>query len=348
MIAGMPSLADALATGPVVLDGGLSTELEARGHDVSSALWSARLLRDDPGAIVAAHAAFAAAGARVATTASYQATVEGFAAAGVDADEARRLIASSVALAREGQGGDGWVAGSVGPYGAMLADGSEYRGDYVDSTDVDRLRAFHRPRMELLAGAGADVLACETVPAAAEAEALLAEADTLGVPIWLSLTTVVDGEGVARTRRGERAADVFAMAAGVDAVVAVGVNCTAPAAVGPAVAAASAAGKPVVVYPNSGETWDATARRWTGPPGVSPDDVPTWIAASARLVGGCCRVRPSDIAALAMMISFPDRSGSSLTVDREGGPQMIREADHSAAAQRMGLPPVTATRAPET
>src|SRR3954469_20391538 len=227
MIVGMPSFGDALAAGPVILDGGLSTELEARGHDVSSALWSARLLRDDPAAIVAAHAAFAAAGAQVATTASYQATVEGFGTAGVDTAEARRLIASSVALAREGQG-EGWVAGSVGPYGAMLADGSEYAGDYVADVGVAELRAFHRPRMELLAEAGADVLACETVPAAAEAEALIAEADALGVPLWLSLTTVLDRDGVVRTRRGERAADVFAMAAGVDAVIAVGVNCTAP------------------------------------------------------------------------------------------------------------------------
>jgi S-methylmethionine-dependent homocysteine/selenocysteine methylase len=303
MIPGMPSLADALLAGPVVLDGGLSTELEARGHDVSSALWSARLLRDDPAAIVAAHAAFAAAGAEVATTASYQATVEGFAAAGVAADEAARLIASSVALAREGQGGAGWVAGSVGPYGALLADGSEYRGDYADSVGVAGLRAFHRPRMELLAAAGADVLACETVPAAAEAEALLSEADALGVPVWLSLTTVLDEDGVPRTRQGERAADVFAMAADVPAVIAVGVNCTAPAAVGPAVAAAAVSGKPVVVYPNSGETWDAGARRWTGPPGVSPDDVPGWIGAGARLVGGCCRVRPADVARIAGMIS---------------------------------------------
>src|SRR5215212_7800776 len=188
----MPDLAVALATGPVVLDGGLSTELEARGHDVSSALWSARLLRDDPAAIVAAHAAFAEAGAQVATTASYQATVEGFDAAGVDAAEALRLIASSVALAREGQGGSGWVAGSVGPYGAMLADGSEYTGAYVEELDIRALRAFHRPRMDLLAGAGADVLACETVPAAAEAGALVAEAVHLGMPIWLSLTTVLD------------------------------------------------------------------------------------------------------------------------------------------------------------
>jgi S-methylmethionine-dependent homocysteine/selenocysteine methylase len=298
MMASMRSLTDALVTGTLILDGGLSTELEARGHDVSSALWSARLLRDDPAAIVAAHAAFAAAGAQVATTASYQATLGGFGAAGVDAAEARRLIASSVALAREGQG-EGWVAGSVGPYGAMLADGSEYTGAYVEAVSVADLRAFHRPRMELLAEAGADVLACETVPAAAEAEALIAEAAALGVPVWLSLTTVVDGDGVVRTRRGERADDVFAMAAGVDAVIAVGVNCTAPAAIGPSVDAAAAAGRPVVVYPNSGEGWDAVHRSWTGTPGIATDDVPRWVDAGARLVGGCCRVRPEHIAAIA-------------------------------------------------
>jgi homocysteine S-methyltransferase len=301
MIAGMPPLADALAAGPVVLDGGLSTELETRGYDVSSALWSAQLLRDDPAAIVAAHAAFAAAGAQVATTASYQATIEGFGAMGVDVRQARRLIELSVVLAREGQG-DGWVAGSIGPYGAMLADGSEYTGAYVAELDVAALRAFHRPRMELLAEAGADVLACETVPAAAEAEALVAEAASLGVPIWLSLTTVLDDEGVPRTRRGESAADVYALAAGVNEVVAVGVNCTAPAAIGPTIAAAAPAGKPGVVYPNSGEVWDAAARRWTGSRGVSPDAVPAWVEAGARLVGGCCRVRPADIETLAVTL----------------------------------------------
>jgi homocysteine S-methyltransferase len=305
----MPSLDEALTAGPVVLDGGLSTELEARGHDVSSALWSARLLRDDPGAIVAAHAAFAAAGAQVATTASYQATVEGFGAAGVEPAEARRLIASSVALAREGQGG-GWVAGSVGPYGAMLADGSEYTGAYVADVSIARLREFHRPRMALLAEAGADVLACETVPAAAEAEALVAEADALGVPFWLSLTTVVDAAGLARTRRGELAADVFAMAAGSDRAVAVGVNCTDPAGVLAAVHAAATSDKPVVVYPNSGEGWDAGTRSWTGRPGISPDDVPAWVGAGARLIGGCCRVRPAHIRAIARWISRPDPTAS--------------------------------------
>jgi S-methylmethionine-dependent homocysteine/selenocysteine methylase len=294
----MRSLAEALATGPVVLDGGLSTELEARGHDVSSALWSARLLRDDPEAIVAAHAAFATAGAQVATTASYQATFDGFGAAGMDRAETARLIALSVALARRGAP-EAWVAGSVGPYGAMLADGSEYTGGYVDDVGGAELRAFHRPRMELLAEAGADVLACETVPAAVEAEALIAEAEALGVPIWLSLTTVTGDDGVVRTRRGERAADVFTMTDGVDEVVAVGVNCTDPAGIGPAVEAAARSGKPVVVYPNSGEAWDAVARAWTGSPGIDPDAVPRWVEAGARLVGGCCRVRPEHIAAIA-------------------------------------------------
>jgi homocysteine S-methyltransferase len=317
-------LAAALAEGPVVLDGGLSTELAARGHDVGSALWSARLLRDDPEAVVAAHAAFAAAGAQVATTASYQATVQGFAAAGADAATARRLIAGSVALARRGAPGR-WVAGSVGPYGAFLADGSEYTGAYCapgwpgrtgGGLTVAELRAFHRPRLELLAAAGADVLACETVPAAREAEALVAEADALRVPVWLSLTTVVDGDGTARTRLGEPAADVFALARGVPAVVAVGVNCTDPAGVLPAVRAAATAGRPVVAYPNSGEGWDAAARDWAGAPALdvagAPAQVPAWLAAGARLVGGCCRVGPEVVRAIAGVA----RSGAGGPPDR--------------------------------
>jgi homocysteine S-methyltransferase len=297
----MTPLAEALAAGPVVLDGGLSTELESRGHDVTSALWSARLLRDDPGAIADAHAAFAAAGAQVATTASYQATFPGFAAAGIDAGQARELMTRSVTLARDGlaaAGRAGWVAGSVGPYGAFLADGSEYTGDYVDELTVAELREFHRPRLQVLAEAGADVLACETLPAAAEVAALLQELAGLGVPAWLSLTTVLDDAGVPRTRRGELLADVLAMARDVDAVIAVGVNCTDPAGVPAAVqVAAASSGKPAVTYPNSGEAWDPTARRWTGQAGVG--DVSGWLAAGVRLVGGCCRVRPDDVRAIA-------------------------------------------------
>jgi homocysteine S-methyltransferase len=238
----------------------------------------------------------------VVTTASYQATFEGFARAGVDAGTTERLLRRSVELARRGAP-DAWVAGSVGPYGSLLADGSEYTGDYAADLGVDALRRFHRRRMQVLAEAGADVLACETVPAAAEAEALVAEAQALGVPIWLSLTTVVDDDGVVRTRRGEPAAEVFALAAGVDEVLAAGVNCTDPSGVLAAVGTAAAAGKPVVVYPNSGEGWDAAARDWTGAPALdvagAAAQVPAWLAAGVRLVGGCCRVGPEVVRAIA-------------------------------------------------
>lgn len=305
------SLAQALAAGPVVLDGGLSTELEARGHDVTSALWSARLLVDDPDAVVTAHAAFAAAGAQVATTASYQAALPGLEAAGLSRAAAERVVSSSVALAREGlarAGVAGWVAGSVGPYGAHLADGSEYTGAYLDprapgAVGAAALRAFHRPHLHLLAEAGADVLACETLPGAAEVEALLAELDALGAPAWVSLSAEAGHDGVVRTRRGEPLAPLLAAAASVPSVVAVGVNCTDPAVVLPALAAlAGVQGAAAVVYPNSGEGWDARARAWrpgTPGPGESPQ---RWVAAGARLVGGCCRVGPEQVRATAVAL----------------------------------------------
>ena len=301
----LPSLADALARGVVALDGGLSTELEAAGHDVSTSLWSARLVEQDPAAVVAAHTRFFAAGARVATTASYQVSAEGFAAAGLGAGAAERSLRRSVALAqdardRAGLAGSAWVAGSVGPYGAVLADGSEYTGAYAgeDGMDLGALRRFHRPRLHALADAGADVLACETLPAALEVEALLLELADLDVPAWISLTTEVDGAGTVRTRREEPAEEVFAMVRDAPSVVAAGVNCLAPGDVTAAVAAAGASGRPVVVYPNSGEGWDAQERSWTGDPRLSPSQVQEWVNGGARLVGGCCRVGPELLADL--------------------------------------------------
>lgn len=295
------TLAQAMAAGPVVLDGGLATRLEARGNDLSSSLWSARLLVDDPAEIVGAHADFFAAGAQVVISASYQASFDGFGALGVDRAGAAELMRRSVDLAcraRDEAGGDGarWVAASIGPYGAALADGSEYRGDY--GRTVAQLREWHRRRLEVLAGAGADLLAVETIPCAAEAEALLAEIDGTGVPAWLSLTCTLES-GVARTRAGERAADVFAMAGDVAEVVAVGVNCCdAEQAAELVSAAVTASGKPGVVYPNSGEGWDARARRWTGPGTFRPELVVDWVRAGAALIGGCCRVGPEAIAAV--------------------------------------------------
>jgi homocysteine S-methyltransferase len=297
------ALADALAAGAVTLDGGLATELEAQGHDLSSRLWSARLLAEDPEAVVAAHAAFFAAGAEVATTASYQASFEGLAAAGLDREAALALLRLSVTLAQRArdaaQAEDGrrrFVAASVGPYGAALADGSEYRGEY--GLDVAALRRWHRPRLAVLAATGADVLACETVPCLAEAEALVAELAVLGRPAWLSLTCAG-----ARTRAGEPVEEAFSLARGVDAVVAVGVNCTDPADVDGLVAvAARASGKPVVVYPNRGEDWDAEGRRWVGTGRFRPEAVRGWLRDGARLVGGCCRVTPADITAVRAVL----------------------------------------------
>jgi S-methylmethionine-dependent homocysteine/selenocysteine methylase len=296
------SLAHALRSGPVVLDGGLATQLEATGHDLSDELWSARLLADAPEAIVAAHRAYLDAGASVVTTASYQATVAGFERRGHDHATAVGLLGRSVELARRAcleTGSDSplWVAASVGPYGATLADGSEYRGDYGLSRD--ELVRFHRPRLHILADAGPDVLALETVPDVREAEAMLDALEGTGVPAWLSYT--VDGE---RTRAGQPLSDAFALAAGHPDIVAVGVNCSAPSDATAAVAVAAAVtGKPVVVYPNSGERWDARARQWTGPALDPTASAARWIADGARLVGGCCRVTPAAIAGLAATVA---------------------------------------------
>jgi homocysteine S-methyltransferase len=280
----------------LISDGGLATELEARGHDLSDDLWSARLLVDAPEEIVAVHSAFFRAGASIATTASYQASFDGFAERGIGRTDATGLLRRSVELAqaaRDEIGGLGWVAASVGPYGAALANGEEYIGRY--GLSVAQLADWHRPRLEVLADAGADVLAVETVPDVDEAEAIVGLVHEFGVPAWLSYT--IAGKA---TRAGQPLADAFAVAAGVPEIVAVGVNCCAPEDVEHAVRVArEVTGKPVVVYPNSGEEWDGERRTWIGQSHWSAELAPRWVAAGARIVGGCCRVRPDDIAAIA-------------------------------------------------
>ena len=284
----------------LVSDGGLATELEARGHDLSDSLWSARLLMDAPDEITAAHLAFFRAGAVIATTASYQASFSGFAARGLNRGDAARLMRLSVELAQAARdtaaGDDGralWVAASVGPYGAALANGSEYRGRY--GLSVAELVAWHRPRLEVLAEAGPDVLALETVPDLDEAEALATVISGIGIPAWLTYS--IEGE---RTRAGQPVAEAFAVARDVPEVVAAGVNCCAPADVPAAIAMArDVTGKPVVVYPNSGEEWDAQRRAWSGASQRSAWQPRRWIAEGARIVGGCCRVRPAGIAEIA-------------------------------------------------
>lgn len=284
---------------PVVLDGGLGTLLTERGHDLSGATWSARLLQENPAAIVDAHREFFDAGASVAITASYQASFEGFARVGLDRAAAERLMRLSVDLAREACDGvaGALVAASVGPYGAMLADGSEYRGRY--GLTSSELRAWHEPRFAVLADAGADLVAFETIPCLAEVEAIARLLSGSGVSAWVSVT-VAEG----RLRSGEPLQDAFALLADVDEVVAVGINCSHPSQVTAAISAARAVSdRPIVVYPNSGEEWDGRHKRWMGEPGFGRGLVASWLDDGASIVGGCCRVGPEQIAAIAAVVS---------------------------------------------
>jgi homocysteine S-methyltransferase len=290
-------LSERFARSITVLDGGLATELEDQGHDLSGALWSARLLAEEPEAITAAHRAFFEAGAQVAITASYQASFEGFERAGLTREKAATLMRRSVALAMSARDAvraeDGLVAASVGPYGATLADGSEYRGDY--GLTVAELRQFHRPRIDVLATTGSDLFAMETIPCLAEVEALCAEISGTGHAAWLSLST----RG-GRTCADESLEEAFAMAADVDEIIAVGVNCCTPEDVVAGLdAARRVTTKPLVAYPNSGRTWDPHTRTWVGEPTFTLPMVGAWRRAGAKAIGGCCGVGPADIATLA-------------------------------------------------
>lgn len=288
----------------VVLDGGLATELERRGADLSDPLWSARLLVDNPNLIRKVHESYYSAGADVATTASYQASIEGFARRGIAPADSLRLMRLSVELAdqaRRNTGGEGMVAASVGPYGAMLADGSEYRGNY--GVSLETLAGYHAPRLQALIEAGADILAIETCPSAVEALLVLELLEHWpGVRAWVSFTCR-DEE---RTSEGQPIGEAVAAVARSPQVVAVGVNCVAPHLVEGLLTRIRAATRlPLVVYPNAGETWDAAAREWKGTPDTFDParDVPRWIELGARWIGGCCRTTPSTISAIRKAVT---------------------------------------------
>ncbi|WP_204019203.1 homocysteine S-methyltransferase, partial [Sphaerimonospora thailandensis] len=274
---------------PVVLDGGLATRLEALGCDLNDELWSAKLLVEEPDVIRRAHLGYFRAGADVATTASYQASVPGFVRRGLTPREARDLIRLSVTLAVQARDehGAGLVAASVGPYGAFLADGAEYTGDY--DLDEDGLAEWHRERFEILATAGADLLACETIPSLTEARALARLLrETPGVRAWVSFSCR-DGRHVSDGTPFTECAAVFA---DLPQVVAVGVNCTAPRFIPDLISEGA-----TIVYPNSGETWDAARRRWLGltDPIEYGEAAAGWHALGATHVGGCCRTTPEHI-----------------------------------------------------
>ena len=326
----------------MILDGGLATELEARGCDISGALWSARVLRERPEAIEQLHYDYYAAGASVAITASYQASYEGFASIGIDADETTQLLRRSVELARSARDRfcrdhpddtrELLVAASVGPYGAISHDGAEYRGDY--GLGVDALVDFHARRFEVLSAAGADLLACETIPVLDEARAYAALlARNPRVQAWLSFTSP-DG---AHTSHGEPLVECARLADGIPNVIAVGVNCVKPEIVADAIRALKAGtGKPIVVYPNSGERWSAGDESWHGAPGQDglAALAPGWIQAGAGLVGGCCRVGPGQIARLAAALKRTPGADSGRR----------RHAGHTRPAQRQSPADVRSRR----
>ena len=297
--------------GALILDGGLATLLEARGHDLSDHLWSARLLRDAPEAIRAAHIEYLEAGADCIISASYQATIPGFMRLGLGREEAAGLLQRAVALAQEArdsywqydQSATGaamrlrpLVAASVGPYGAYLADGSEYSGDY--GLDEGALLDFHRERWRVLAAAGPELMACETIPSAVEARAVARLIpETTDMPVWVSFSC----RDQAHLNDGTPLAEAVAAVAGLPQVVATGINCTAPRYIPSLIAAArTVTGKPILVYPNSGERYDVTRRVWLGQsePAEFGQLSETWRAAGASLIGGCCRTGPEHVRAI--------------------------------------------------
>jgi homocysteine S-methyltransferase len=284
------TLAAMLERGPVVLDGGLATELERLGRDLSDSLWSARLLRDSPADIAAVHRAYFEAGADVAITASYQATYEGFAAAGIGAGETTRLLRLSVELARRARDEvrpDGLVAASVGPYAVVLADRSEYTGEYGD-VSAERLAAVHRPRIAALLDAGPDLLALETIPSIREVAAL-AEllAEFPGVEAWMTFCCR-DGVRLSDGTAVEEAVRIASSAR----LAAVGVNCTAPQHVDSLLERIHAVTDlPVIAYPNNG---------WAGENVVFPAElVAGWRDRGAAAIGGCCGTGPAAVAGIA-------------------------------------------------
>ena len=304
-----------LDLGACVLDGGLATELERRGADLRDPLWSAKALLESPNDIVDVHLSYFEAGADVAITASYQASETGFATRGVDRAGTEHLLRRSVELAREAVGR--WaistaaaqrerpsplVAASVGPYGAVLADGSEYRGDYGVSRSF--LVDFHLARLDPLVAAGPDLLAVETIPSSVEIEAIVEALALLGhpIPAWCSVT-LRDGSTLAD---GAPLLDAISPARSSPSMVALGVNCCSSTDALQAVQLLGPhASMPVVAYPNRGGTWEAHTHTWVGDRRSDMGAIASQLwQTGARIVGGCCGTGPDDVRSITRALAW--------------------------------------------
>lgn len=306
--------------GYAVIDGGLATELERHGADLNDPLWSATCLIHSPELIRRVHLDYLEAGASIIITASYQATIQGFEAKGLSREEAEVLLRRSVEIACEARDiyhercAKGTcleqrpilVAASVGSYGAYLADGSEYSGHYGAAVTLETLKDFHRRRVQVLAESGADLIAFETIPNKLEAKAYaeLLDEENIKIPAWFSFTSL-DGINVVS---GDSLIECASIADSCKQVVAVGINCTPPRFIhGLILLIQKVTTKPVVIYPNSGETYDGVRKEWVKSSGVQDGDfvsyVSKWREAGASLFGGCCRTSPHTIRAISMTLS---------------------------------------------
>lgn len=300
-----PELATALLCDVHVLDGGMASELEYRGAQIDGPLWSAHVLEDAPEKIVEVHRAYIEAGAQCIETASYQVSRMGYAEIGLPPERADSALLRSVRLARDAAQAFPdlriMIAASLGPYGAALHNGAEYHGNY-DVSHADLVR-FHGERIAVLAAAtgieAPDVFAFETLPSLDEAEAIgEALADWPTAAAWFSFTCPDE----AHVAHGELLRDCARAVSQFSQTIAIGVNCTLPAYI-PALTRElrGASDKPVIVYPNSGEGWDAAHRCWTGAgdPAGYGEMAKGWFAAGVHMIGGCCRTRPEHIELVA-------------------------------------------------
>jgi homocysteine S-methyltransferase len=291
-----------------VLDGGFASELEFQGAHIDGPLWSAHVLEDAPEKIVAVHRAYIEAGAECILTASYQVSRMGYHESGLTPERADAALLCSVELAHEAAAAYPArhivVASSLGPYGAMLHNGAEYHGNY-DCTFTE-LVAFHRERIAVLARAhgnqAPDLLAFETLPSLAEMQAIAeALAPWPNLAAWFTFTC----KDALHVAHGELLRECAVLAASLPQTMAIGVNCTPPSFIGSLIAELKAASdKSIVVYPNSGEGWDAKHRCWTGVNDPASYGVlaSVWFAAGAQIVGGCCRTRPDHIRQVAAAV----------------------------------------------
>lgn len=293
----------------LILDGAMATELENYGCNLNDRLWSAKIVMENPEMIKKVHLDYFEAGADCAITASYQATIQGFRERGLTEEDAIGLIRKSVQIAVEARD-EFWagvedktnrpkplVAASVGPYGAFLSDGSEYRGNY--SLTEEELVAFHQDRIQVLVEAGADILACETLPCLIEAKAIIKVLKGFpDVYAWFSFSAK-DGRHISD---GERMSDCAEWLDKEEQAAAIGINCSAPDFIESLIQEIkSRTSKPVIVYPNSGEAYDAVSKTWQEEPltNTFASSTQRWYNAGARLIGGCCRTTPDDISAIA-------------------------------------------------